>query len=68
MEYDQALLERVNPVFNTAKMTTYNLASTGDKDAKAICDSLGLTFDTTQNSSTTDKGFMMAGILRGDKY
>ncbi len=53
MEYDQALLERVNPVFNTAKMTTFDLASTGDKDAKAICDSLGLTFETTQNSSTT---------------
>ncbi len=53
MDLDQALLERVNPVFNTAKMTTFNLASTGDKDAKAICDSLGLTFESTQNSSTT---------------
>ncbi len=53
MEFDQALLERVNPVFNTAKMTTFNLASTGDQDAKAICDRLGLTFEKTQNSSTT---------------
>ena len=27
------LLEQVNPVFNTAKMTVFQLASIGDKDA-----------------------------------
>ena len=52
MEYDLTLLERVNPVFNTAKMTTFNLASAGDEDAALICDKLGLT-EATQSSSTT---------------
>ena len=33
---DQTLLERVNPVFNTAKMTVYQLAATGNADAVEI--------------------------------
>lgn len=28
---DQTLLERVNPVFNTAKMTVFQLAKSGDQ-------------------------------------
>ena len=32
----QALREIVNPVFNTAKMTLFHLASAGDNDAKIL--------------------------------
>ena len=35
---DQALLERINPVFNTAKMTLFQLAAAGDRNAVAISD------------------------------
>lgn len=50
---DQNLLERVNPVFNTAKMTVFQLASAGEKDAALVAEKLNLTFDETQNSATT---------------
>lgn len=33
---DIHLLERVNPVFNTARMTVYHLSLTGDQDAMAM--------------------------------
>ena len=47
---NQALRETANPVFNTAKMTLFHLASAGDKDAKKLVDKLGFTFEGTQNS------------------
>ena len=47
------LLEQVNPVFNTAKMTVFQLASMGDKDAAEIVEKLNLTFEETQNSATS---------------
>ena len=50
---DLTILERTNPVFNTAKMTLYQLSGTGDQDAAAIADALGLTLEETQNSATT---------------
>lgn len=50
---DQNLLERVNPVFNTAKMTVFQLASAGVKDAASVAEKLGLSFEETQNSATT---------------
>ncbi len=50
---DQNLLERVNPVFNTAKMTVFQLASAGVKDAASVAEKLGLSFEATQNSATT---------------
>lgn len=50
---DQNLLERVNPVFNTAKMTVYQLASAGVKDAATVAQKLNLSFEETQNSATT---------------
>ena len=50
---DLALLERVNPIFNTAKMCLYQLAMIGDEDAAALSDKLGLTFGETQDSATT---------------
>ena len=51
--FDQSVLERVNPVFNTAKMTIFQLAAAGNQDAAAIANKLGLSFEQTQNSSFT---------------
>ena len=48
---DAKILEQVNPVFNTAKMTLFQLASTGDPEAIIIAKKLGLTFEETQNSA-----------------
>ena len=52
-DIDQNILEQTNPVFNTAKMTLFQLADSGNKDALAICEKLGLTREGTQNSRTT---------------
>ena len=49
---DAELLERANPIFNTAKMTLYQLAASGDEDSIRLVEKLGLTEDT-QNSVTT---------------
>ena len=50
---DYALLEKVNPVFNTAKTTLFQLAANGDADAAALAKRMGLTREATQNSATT---------------
>ena len=50
---DLTLLEKVNPVFNTAKMTLFQLAANGDKDAAALAKSMGLTLEATQDSANT---------------
>ena len=50
---DQDILERVNPVFNTAKMTLFQLSDAGDRDAVAIASKLGLTLEESQNSATS---------------
>ncbi len=52
-DVDQNILEQTNPVFNTAKMTLFQLADSGSKDAAAISEKLGLTREGTQNSKTT---------------
>ena len=52
-DIDQNILEQTNPVFNTAKMTLFQLADSGNKDAAAISEKLGLTREETQNSRTT---------------
>ena len=41
---DQNLLERVNPVFNTAKMTVFQLAAAGVEDAARVAEKLNLTY------------------------
>ena len=51
---DQNILERVNPVFNTAKMTVFQLASAGDNDAAAVAEKLNLSFEETQNSASSN--------------
>ena len=48
---DQNLLERINPVFNTAKMTLFQLSAAGDQDAVHISDKLGLTLESTNRVS-----------------
>ena len=50
---DYTLLEKVNPVFNTAKMTLFQLAANGDRDAAALAKSMGLTLEATQDSANT---------------
>ena len=52
IEIGQDLLERTNPVFNTARMTLFQLAAAGYDDAKAIAESLNLTREDTQDSKT----------------
>ncbi len=49
---DSDLLERANPIFNTAKMTLYQLAASGDENSVRMVEKLGLTKET-QNSTTT---------------
>ena len=54
IEINQELLERTNPIFNTAKMTLFQLAAAGHEDAQAVAESLGLTREATQNSDTVN--------------
>ncbi len=60
---DQVLLERINPVFNTAKMTLFQLATTGDKNATEIADRLNLTFEGTQGEMDPDELLVNSIIL-----
>ena len=62
-DIDRALLERINPVFNTAKMTLFQLAATGDKNAAEISHRLGLTKEGTQDSATQDELLLNSIIL-----
>lgn len=64
-EMDLTLLERVNPVFNTAKTTLYQLAGNGDTDAAAIAEKLGLTLEGTHNTENTTvlPEQLLAGIV-----
>lgn len=52
---DQNLLERINPVFNTAKMTLFQLSTAGDQDAVRISDKLGLTLENTNRISSPEE-------------
>ena len=54
-QYDHTVLERINPVFNTAKMTLFQLSYTGDQDAARIAKKLGLTMENTQQESTEEE-------------
>ena len=68
---DQEILERTNPVFNTAKMTLFQLADSGDANAGAICEKLGLTREGTQNSRTTEASseqMVAASLLVETRY
>ena len=54
-DVDLSLLERVNPVFNTAKMTLFMMASSGDADAAALVERLGLTADEVEGTLDADE-------------
>lgn len=47
---DQDLLERTNPIYNTAKMTLFQLAEAGHHDARDMAERLNLSFEDTQHS------------------
>ena len=46
------VMERTNPIFNTAKTTLFLLGASGNDDAKILASELGLSFDSTQNANT----------------
>lgn len=52
IEIGQDLLERTNPIFNTARMTLFQLAAAGHDDAQAVAERLNLTREDTQDSKT----------------
>lgn len=53
VEIDRELMERTNPVFNTAKMTLDQLSFSGDKYSAAISENLGSKIEETQTSANT---------------
>jgi len=70
-EADHELMERTNPVFNTAKMTLDFLAYSGDKAAAAISERLGLTYDETMNSRTVKRNetdMLVSGIVNETRF
>ena len=48
---DQELQEKTNPVFNTAKMTLFQMVRSGNPHAAAIMEKMGLTADTQKSRS-----------------
>ena len=65
------ILERTNPVFNTAKMTLFQLSAAGDTDAANVAQQLGLTRDETQNSDNfkaDDDQFLCGQIVLETRY
>jgi len=70
IKVDAELLERANPIFNTAKMTLYQLAASGDEDSILMSEKLGLT-ENTQNSTTTTSDavkLLMESLLMDMRY
>ena len=71
MKIDQDLLERTNPIFNTARMTLFQLAVAGHDDAKAIVERLNLTREDTQDSKTVksdDDDLFINSIIMDVRY
>ena len=52
-DYNCKTQEMVNPVFNTAKTTLYQMALAGDPLAVSIAKRLGLTYEETQKSASS---------------
>lgn len=63
IDIDRAFLERINPVFNTAKMTLFQLAFTGDRNAAEIAEKLKLTHEGTQDNADPDEMLVNSIIL-----
>lgn len=71
IKINQDLLERTNPIFNTARMTLYQLAAAGHDDAKAIAERLNLTREDTQDSKTVkadDDDLFINSIIMDVRY
>lgn len=71
IKIDQDLLERTNPIFNTARMTLFQLAVAGHDDAKAIVERLNLTREDTQDSKTVksdDDDLFINSIIMDVRY
>ena len=51
LKNNRELYEKTNPVFNTAKMTLFQLAQQGNTHAAKISEKLGLTEDTQKSQS-----------------
>ena len=71
IDIDQDLLERTNPIFNTARMTLFQLAAAGHEDAKAVVERLNLTRKDTQNSKTVnvdDNDLFVNSIIMDVRY
>lgn len=65
------VMERANPIFNTAKTTLFLLGSSGNEDAKILAHELGLSFDSTQNAGTnktTEDTFITTMIVLETRY
>ena len=65
------LLERTNPIFNTARMTLFQLAAAGHDDAKAVAEMLNLTRGDTQDSKTVkadDDDLFINSIIMDVRY
>ncbi len=62
---DRALLEKVNPIFQTAQMTLFFLAVSGDPDAAMLVRKMGLDRDRMQNSmhSTASPEQVLSDII-----
>ena len=63
-------MERSNPIFNTAKMTLFQLAASGEPDSVRMVEKLGLT-EATQNSATTTSDavkLLLESILMDMRY
>ena len=52
LKIDRQLQEATNPVSGTAEMTLFELAEDGDREAAAIAEKLGLTFEGTQTAGS----------------
>ena len=71
IEINQDLLERTNPIFDTARMTLYQLAAAGHDDAKAVAKRLNLTREDTQDSETVkadDDDLFINSIIMDVRY
>ncbi len=71
LKINQELLERTNPIFNTARMTLFQLAAAGHDDAKAVAERLNLTREDTQDSKTVkadDDDLFINSIIMDVRY
>ena len=64
LKIDRETMERTNPIFNTAKSTTYEIAMSGDPDALKLVEALGMTRKATQGTSKDQLEVVLANDLQ----